>query len=79
MQKVSSEFQGPKLHRLRVGAGARKSLETQFQENVALRQELLSVAIHENEDCLLNIDDIIDPEVQSGDPCERADLVVPVA
>ena len=65
MQKVSSEFQGPKLHRLRVGAGARKSLETQFQENVALRKELPSVAIHENEDCLLNIDDIMDPKLQS--------------
>ena len=37
----------------------------QFQENVALRQELPAVAIHENEDSLLSINDIIDPELQS--------------
>lgn len=68
MQKVSSEFQGPssedEVHRPRVGAGARKSLGMQFQENIALRQELPAIAICKNEDSLLNIDDIIDPELQ---------------
>ena len=67
LQKVSSEFQRrsseDEVHRPR--AAARKSLGMQFQENVALRQELPAVAIHENEDSLLNIDDIIDPELQS--------------
>ena len=67
LQKVSSDFQKrsseDEVHRPR--AAARKSLGMQFQENVALRQELPAVTIHENEDSLLNIDDIIDPELQS--------------
>ena len=68
-RKISSEFQGPgtedEVLRPRVGAGVRKSLGMQFQKNVALRQEQPAVAIRKNEDSLLNINDIIDPELQS--------------
>ena len=65
MQKVSSQFQGPssedEVHKPRVSA--LKSLGI-FEENVALHQQP-AVAISENEDSLLNIDDIIDRELQS--------------
>ena len=65
----SSQFQGPsseeEVQRPRVGAGTRKSLGMQFQQNVAPSEEQPAVAIGENEDSLLNINDIIDPELQS--------------
>ena len=63
LQKVSSQFQGlsseVEVYRTR-GAGARKSLGMEFQDSF----ELPIVAIDENEDSLLNIDDIMDPELQ---------------
>lgn len=85
MQKVSSQFQGPssevEVHRT-TSAGARKSLGMEFQDNF----ELPIVAIRENEDSLLNIDDILDPELQSTRvkvltlwPSGRTDVRVPEA
>ncbi len=62
--KVSSDSRRPSsedaVHRPRVGASAPKSLGMQFQGPQAP-----AVVIHENEDALLNIEDIIDPDLQS--------------
>ena len=84
LQKVASQFQGPssevEVHRTR--GGARKSLEMEFQDNL----ELPIVAIRENEDSFLNIDDIMDPQLQSTRvkvlilwPSGRTDVRVPEA
>ena len=63
LQKVSSDDQrssseNADYHRPRVGVSARKSLGLQFQADVVASQD-------DNEDGLLNINDIIDPELQS--------------
>ena len=84
LQKVSSQFQGPssevEIHRTR-GAGARKSLGMELQDNwIAHRSNLREWRSP------LNIDDMMDPELQSTHvkvltlwPSRRTDVWVPIA